>query len=1493
MNTGNPANPASLDSDPLDQLAEAFLERLRGGERPALTEYTAHHPELAERIRRLFPALMVLEELGSVEGQAGGSDVARATLKGLIPTRLGEYRILREVGRGGMGIVYEAVQESLGRHVALKVLPFHSLLGLTRVERFRREAKAAARLHHTNIVPVFGVGEQDGIHYYAMQFISGQGVDDVLQEVRRLRGREREIPAEPKILPSDRNPPNYLAASVAEGLVSGQFPDSSTECGMENEIAPRNTRNTQEDAQIVSVHSVSSVVPLNPPPTPSSSSLSAQPEARYFRSVAEIGVQVADALAYAHKEGVLHRDVKPSNLLLDTSGRVWITDFGLAKAEDSDDLTQTGDMVGTLSYMAPERLQGQADPRSDVYGLGVTLYEMLTLQPAFTESNRARLMERIAYEEPKPPRSVDSRIPRDMETIVLKAMSKDPSLRYASAEALGEDLRRLIADRPIRARRVSFFERAWRWCRRNPAVALATSLAMVALVASAILGFSLAIQQHQAAMRLEKEQNETISALGKVRVEKQQKETALDEAEKQKRAAERLSTSYALEQGISLCEQGDVALGLSWMAHSLQIAPEHAPELQRAIRANMGAWSKELRSLKGLLKHEDAVFAIAYSPDGELLLTGGWEMQARLWNVKSGTLIGRPLHQKGYIWSVAFSPDGRRFAISGDGGTELWDLPIEGHVAKPLNGLKSSGPVAFSPDGQILYTATGKRGKIQRWDAATGDFRGEVCAHDALVYCLAVSPNGQTIVTGGEDNCARLWDSGTGKAQGDPIIHPDFVHAAIFSHDGSRLLTGSYDGFARLWGAATLEPLGLPLPHHDKIRSVAFGNDDRSIITGSSDGMAQIWDAETCQPIGPPLKHRGQVRAVAFSPKGSSIATAGDENVVRLWDWRQESSNSRQNILKHESAVRGLAVSPNGRDLLTSTWTGETQVWDLSTTQIRGKPFRFASLTRGVAFSPDGSKFLVGSHNRTARLFDSTTLKPIGEPITLPEAINAIAFSPDCQSIILGDWIGQVWRKGLSDSGPASIFSRASDRINGLAWSPDGKYIAAASHNGRSAELWDARTGKPVGSLKHADAVWAVAFCPDSRLILTGSWDGTARLWDVTTLKPKGAPLQHGAKVEAVAISPDGHTVVTGGLDGRARLWDADTGIPIGPPLIHRDMPEMAELLGEGRESRRKPDRLSMVVTAAFHPDGHSVMTGALDSTARIWPVPEPIQGSPTDLLLQTRLLTGLQLEPGGAAVLLDAETWSGHRQISFYTLQMAFAPFHPGPVSARARAYSQLGQFQEAVDDWTTALRLCSRISARQDSRQLKAHDFSYKLEGEIHAFRGRAYWRLGKMDEAAEDYQKAVELEFHEPWALNTLAWMYVMGPDHIRDAARALPLARRAVAFESKNKNYVNTLGVVYYRLGMYSEAIPVLENNGSFPPAMDWFPLAASYAFRGELAKAQEAYERADRWLGEHREQISASDAGDLQILRADASQALSDGAKNQDQNRGIEQASQKR
>jgi tetratricopeptide (TPR) repeat protein/tRNA A-37 threonylcarbamoyl transferase component Bud32 len=396
----------------VDELAEEFAHRWRTGERPSVEDYAQRYPQWADEIRAVFPAVVMMEQFKPCRADAETS--ASPPQADDRPQRVGEYRILREIGRGGMGVVYEAEQEALGRRVAIKVLPAHLLANETLRARFHREAQAAARLHHTNIVPVFGVGECDGQCFYVMQLINGRGLDQI---IRGSKIEDREA--------------------------------GSGDCQ-------------------------SSI--LDP------------------RAVARLGVQVADALAEAHAQGILHRDVKPSNLLLDERGAVWVTDFGVAKLVEEANLTQSGDLVGTLKYMPPERFAGQSDARGDVYSLGVTLYELLTLRSAFPDTTPQHLICLITEEMPVRPRKLNPAIPADLETIILKAAARDPAHRYQTAGELAEDLRRFLDDRPILAKRTGPLELAWRWCLRNPALASVTAVAFLLMLAVTVISVAAYVQ---------------------------------------------------------------------------------------------------------------------------------------------------------------------------------------------------------------------------------------------------------------------------------------------------------------------------------------------------------------------------------------------------------------------------------------------------------------------------------------------------------------------------------------------------------------------------------------------------------------------------------------------------------------------------------------------------------------------------------------------------------------------------------------------------------------------------------------------------------------------------------------------------------------------------------------------------------------------------------------------------------------------------------------
>jgi len=469
------------ERNPVEVLAEEYIRRRRNGEHPTLNEYAERFPDWASEIQEVFPTLLMLENLKPT------GDELDPPQEHLPVDNLGDYRILQEIGRGGMGVVYEALQESLDRHVALKVLYGRALNNPRRLRRFEREAQTAAKLHHTNIVPVFGVGEQDGMHYYVMQLISGQGLDRILSA---LRGDPIPLPSTQSFrssaadaeLSNASDSHSLSPVRLAHSLVSGQS-ELLTEAHLATESNGSLADVHQQDAAVEQLLDVSDIsdhdaARLLHAQGPSVTKL----DHVYWQNVTSIGIQVAEALRYAHEQDVLHRDIKPANLLLNGQGTVWITDFGLAKLVEDNSLTHSGDIVGTLSYMAPEQFDGVSDQRSDIYSLGLTLYELVTLKPAFDDTDRRRLIKQVTQNTPVQPRKINPAIPVDLETVILKAIRREPQGRYQTAQELALDLRRVQEDRPIRARRVSMAERTWRWCRRNPTVASLASVILLLLM---------------------------------------------------------------------------------------------------------------------------------------------------------------------------------------------------------------------------------------------------------------------------------------------------------------------------------------------------------------------------------------------------------------------------------------------------------------------------------------------------------------------------------------------------------------------------------------------------------------------------------------------------------------------------------------------------------------------------------------------------------------------------------------------------------------------------------------------------------------------------------------------------------------------------------------------------------------------------------------------------------------------------------------------------
>jgi serine/threonine protein kinase/Flp pilus assembly protein TadD len=479
-----PTNGKATTADPtLERLLDELTDRLAAGEAVDLEDYARLYPQHADVLRRCLPAMEAMAGLGRTGSGSSGAGALPADTPHAAADVLGDFRILREVGRGGMGVVYEAEQLSLRRRVALKVLPLAAVLDERHLKRFRKEAQAAGQLHHTNIVPVYAVGCERGVHYYAMQFIDGRPLTGLLDDIRDLVAPDRIAPTRPA------GPGEELAYRLATGGFATTNPMPADPQATATYVPASGPPTLPLAAPAAS--------PAAEPPRPYPSGVGLSEGPSYVRSVARLGIQAAEALEHAHSRGVVHRDIKPANLLLDGLGNLWVTDFGLARLQDDRGLTLTGDVLGTLRYMSPEQAAGSKDldHRTDVYSLGATLYELLALQPAVAGSGQREILRAISADEPPRLRRVNRAIPRDLETIVAKAMAKEPAKRYATARALAEDLRSFLEHRPISARRPRPIERAAKWVRRHRVVT--ASAACVAVASMIAMAFALLAHQGQ------------------------------------------------------------------------------------------------------------------------------------------------------------------------------------------------------------------------------------------------------------------------------------------------------------------------------------------------------------------------------------------------------------------------------------------------------------------------------------------------------------------------------------------------------------------------------------------------------------------------------------------------------------------------------------------------------------------------------------------------------------------------------------------------------------------------------------------------------------------------------------------------------------------------------------------------------------------------------------------------------------------------------------
>ncbi len=1131
----------------IEILAEEFVARYRGGERPALAEYIAAHPELAGEIRDLFPTLVMIEEL--TPSNSGSLASSCAGFSAQPHLSLGDYRILREIGRGGMGVVYEAEQFSLGRRVALKVLRQTAADAAGR-QRFHREARAAAQLHHTNIVPVFEVGEDQNDCWYAMQLILGQGLDQIIEELRQLHQSLSEGRPHPKSPALTTGLASAPLSQVTQAFVSGRYACLGTAAASPSTPLPVQPQTPLDTASLIH--------PANRTELSAVDSVDGQ----YFRSVARVGRQVAEALAHAHARGIVHRDVKPSNLLLDLAGIVWITDFGLAKTQENS-LTTTGDIVGTLRYMAPERFKGDCDERTDVYGLGLTLYELLVLQPAFAERDRLQLIDQIKNQEPARPRTLDHRIPRNLETIVLKAINKEVKRRYPSAEALAEDLRRFLANEPIKARRTSELERLRMWSRRNPALAAlsASLLLLLILVAAAA----------------------TMAAL--------QLQATLDVSEEHRGRAEKAELDGKHKLWLSYLRQGRAR------RMSRQSGERFAS--LRSLKEALDLPVPPDRSLSEL--RTEAIAALCL-PDLELAHEGGRET------------IGA----RGFTIDAAF----QRYAIADKNGQiriyrlsddrELLQLP-GGGLVNEYDGLQ------FSPDGRFLHQRCqfqgGRRSRL--WDL-DGPQPRAVLDDDHLA--LAFRPDSRQYAASYPDQTIRCFDTASGRelrrfrvAAKPPAYglfwNPKLPQLLIWEGASLQLLNVDTGAVAAVG------------PKVSGVFWVDWHPEGRVLAVGDGDLKIHLWDVLNGRHVLPPLedhKHSGIV--VKFNHAGDRLLSTDWSASLHLWDTR-----SGRLLLTYPAGGTTLHFSPDDR-LVGSGGGGKVQLFHFRRgEELRTVVHRNAAGKKGYcvwspSIDPEGRLCALGRHHYA----EGVTLVDVArgeEAALLPLPGNApLCFDHEgalwtCGSAGLLRWpmadnpkTGQrcygppqrilqgisirsnAGLRGSADlrmvaipngSAGGIVIHRNSGRLVRLgpqedvrfcAVSPDGHWVATGSHwlrEGAGAKVWDAREGKHVKDLPVGGGC-GVQFSPDGKWLLTAS--DSCRLWAVGSWE-EGPSLGGRPLNASAAFSCDSKLLALGDELSVVRLVVTETGAEIARLTV----PEQARLL----PSCFTPDGTKLVAVGA------------------------------------------------------------------------------------------------------------------------------------------------------------------------------------------------------------------------------------------------------------------------------------------------------------------------